>query len=209
MLLPFGTCCTFLVFGLPWSERNKTHYWTVGNNINAQKEKREALHALCQKTNLIFLRARRQALDLRTELNKHVSDGGDPGMEVFVLIVLGAEILLVPLTLLQSRYGDVHATSNHTEKHSQWWRDADVKYNIISMTYQGTGTPSCFFLHFDVDGYPFLKNFFFFFYPDSNLKNVGRIWKMMGDGKCPGWVCALALYTLNFFQMSASWFSWL
>ena len=49
---------------------------------------------------LIVLCARGQALDLGPELNKHVSYGGDARVEVFVLIVLLTEILLVSLTLL-------------------------------------------------------------------------------------------------------------
>lgn len=59
---------------------------------------------------LIFFSARGKVFNLGSELNKHVSDGGDPGVEVLVLIILCTEILLVPLSLLQIHYGTVHAT---------------------------------------------------------------------------------------------------
>lgn len=39
-----------------------------------------------------------------------MSYGGDPGVKVFVFIVLGAEILLVPVTLFQSHDRTVRPT---------------------------------------------------------------------------------------------------
>lgn len=65
---------------------------------------------------LMFLCAGGQTLDLGSQLNKHVSYGSDPGVEVFVLVVLRAEILLVPLTLLQTHDTSVCATSRHRQE---------------------------------------------------------------------------------------------
>ncbi len=64
---------------------------------------------------LIFLCARGQAFDLGSELDKHVGYGGNPGVEVFVFIILCTEILLVPLTLLQTHNGAVGATKRCTD----------------------------------------------------------------------------------------------
>lgn len=46
-----------------------------------------------------------------------MSYGGDPRVEVFVFIILCTEILLVPLTLLQTHDGAVCATRRNTDKH--------------------------------------------------------------------------------------------
>lgn len=43
-----------------------------------------------------------------------MSYGGDAGVQVFVFVVLGAEILLVPLTLLHAHDGAVGAAVTHT-----------------------------------------------------------------------------------------------
>ena len=51
---------------------------------------------------LVLLCPWREALDLGGQLNEHVCDGGDPGVQVNVLAVLAAEVRLVALTLLQS-----------------------------------------------------------------------------------------------------------
>lgn len=64
---------------------------------------------------LVFFCARGQAFDLGSQLNEHVSYGGDAGVEVFVFIVLCTEILLVPPTLLQSHDGAVCAVRRHTD----------------------------------------------------------------------------------------------
>lgn len=63
---------------------------------------------------LIFLRARGQALDLGSKLNKHVSYGGNPGVKVFILVILGTEIILIPPTLLHTSYSAVGSTMRHT-----------------------------------------------------------------------------------------------
>lgn len=49
-------------------------------------------------------------------MNKHVSDGGDTGMEIFVLVVLCTEILLVLLTLLQTCYRTVVSEQKKQQK---------------------------------------------------------------------------------------------
>lgn len=112
--LPFDTCCTFLVFGPPLSKRYKTQ-------ILIQLHKIAPQHLLqfipvchvCIWLYLILLSARGQAFDLGSQLNKHVSYGGDPRVEVFVFIVLCTEVFLVPLTLLQTHDGAVCAARRH------------------------------------------------------------------------------------------------
>lgn len=59
---------------------------------------------------LIFWCARGQTFYSWSQLNKHISYGGDPRVKVFVSIVLWAEILLVALSLLQTHDWAVHAS---------------------------------------------------------------------------------------------------
>lgn len=60
-----------------------------------------------------------------------MSYSGDPGMEVLVLIVLCTEILLVPLTLLQTGYSAVCAT--RIDKTNQLGSVPAVLCSIIKM----------------------------------------------------------------------------
>lgn len=59
---------------------------------------------------LIFRSAGRQTFYFGPQLDKHVGYGGDPRVKVLVFVVLGTEIPLVPLTLLQSHNCTVCAT---------------------------------------------------------------------------------------------------
>lgn len=68
---------------------------------------------------LIFRCAGRQTLYFGFQLDKHVGYGGDARVKVFVFIVLGTEILLVPLALLQSHDCTVSATGK-TQKQNYW-----------------------------------------------------------------------------------------
>ena len=103
---PFDTCCIFLVFGLPWSIKVKSNIVTKWNDILAFR----CDSAACLLYQYLVLWCTGgQALDLWSQLNEHVSYGGNPRVEVFVFIVLCTEILLVPLALLKSHDGTVHA----------------------------------------------------------------------------------------------------
>ena len=64
---------------------------------------------------LVSLRPWGEALDLGGQLNEHVSDGGDAGVQVNVLAVLAAEVPLVVLTLLQG--GDAGVLSKKRGSH--------------------------------------------------------------------------------------------
>lgn len=110
---PLDTCCTFLIFGPPLSV--KVQNTAVGIVLRHS----EICTGTCVHYRyLIFGCAARQAFNFGFKLDKHVSYGGDPGVKVFVFIVFGAEILLVPLTLLQSNDRTVCPTWKHGCK---WW----------------------------------------------------------------------------------------
>ena len=51
-------------------------------------------------THLVLLCPWRKALDLGGQLDEHVGDGGDAGVQVNVLAVLAAEVRLVAVPLL-------------------------------------------------------------------------------------------------------------
>lgn len=103
--LPFDTCCTFLVFGLPLSKKMQKSRYEY--HLNWKK-----WYSGIYQTSvyLIFCCARGQAFYFWSQLNKHVSYGSDPGVKMFVFIVLWAEILLVAVSLLQTHDWAVHAS---------------------------------------------------------------------------------------------------
>lgn len=56
---------------------------------------------------LVLLCSRGESVDLWAQLNKHLCDSPDPGMKSSVFIVLGTEVVLILLPLLQCFYGTV------------------------------------------------------------------------------------------------------
>lgn len=65
---------------------------------------------------LVLLSSGRQSVDLGAQLNKHLRDGPDAVVERSVLVVLGAEVLLVLLTLLQCCDGVVLSAKRGSRK---------------------------------------------------------------------------------------------
>lgn len=109
---PFDTCYTFPVFGPPLSASKKNHT-AVGI---VWRRWRDTLAICMHNRYLIFRCAGRQTFYFGFQLDKHVGYGGDPRVKVFVFIVLGTEVPLVPLTLLQSHDCTVCATGKHGRK---------------------------------------------------------------------------------------------
>lgn len=101
---PFDTCCTFLVFGLPFSKKCKIKVWVSFT----WKKWYSGIYQ--NSVYLIFWCAGGQAFYFWSQLNKHVSYGCNPGVEDFVFIVLWAELLLVAVSLLQTHDWAVHAS---------------------------------------------------------------------------------------------------
>lgn len=65
---------------------------------------------------LVLLCSRGQSVDLWAQLNKHLCDGPNPVMKNSVFIVLGTEVVLVLLTLLQCCYGVVFSKKKKKKK---------------------------------------------------------------------------------------------
>lgn len=102
---PFDTCCTFVVFGLPLSKKMQTSRYDYHLNC-----KKWYIGIYQNSVYLMFWCAGGQAFYFWSQLNKHVSYGSDPGVKVFVFIILWAEILLVVVSLLQAHDWAVNAS---------------------------------------------------------------------------------------------------
>lgn len=69
---------------------------------------------------LVLLCSWRESVDLWAQLNKHLCYSPNPVMKSSVFIVLGAEVLIILLPLLQRSYGAVFSKENERKRGKHW-----------------------------------------------------------------------------------------
>lgn len=103
----FGTSAGF---GPPWAEKvtkEKVLGWHESDLFSLECFDRKRAAGFWSRQYLVLLCSRGESVDLWAQLNKHLCDSPDPVMKSSVFIVLGTEVVLILLTLLQCCDGAV------------------------------------------------------------------------------------------------------